>query len=234
MRRDELRPTAQAAVDRGPERPLRGRERPRLRQRRRAGVPVRLGDDLPVRARGRGVHHRDHEDGRDPDRDRASRAALPAQRNGADRDPHGRLRARRDELRDVGGDARLLRPAGAADARAGLRPNGRRGDHLPRRRLRRDGLDGQPVRHRRRLRRRGHQPRRGHRRADRDVGGAGRDGRRLRGPLREQGEGRPGPVHRRDLADRRAGRARPDRRRARAQRPAEARARPVRGRRSWS
>ena len=46
--------------------------------------------------------------------------ALPAQRLGADRDSDGGLRARRDDLRDVGGDARLLRPAGPADARAGL------------------------------------------------------------------------------------------------------------------
>ena len=33
-----------------------------------AGLPLRLGDDLPVRPRGRRVHHRDDEDGRDPDR----------------------------------------------------------------------------------------------------------------------------------------------------------------------
>ena len=67
-------------------------------------------------------------------------------------------------LRDVGGDARLLRPARPADARARLRPHGRRLDHLPRRRHRRAVLDGEPVRDRRRLRRRGHQPRRRDRR----------------------------------------------------------------------
>ena len=37
-------------------------------------------------------------------------------------------------LRHVGGDTRLLRPARPARARAGLRPHGRGGDHLPRRR----------------------------------------------------------------------------------------------------
>ena len=194
------------------------------------GLPLRLGDDLPVRARGRRVHHRDDEDGRDPDRDRAARAALPAQRLGADRDPDGRLRARRDDLRDVGGDARLLRPARAADARARLRPDGRRVDHLPRRRHRRALLDGQPVRDRRRLRRRRHQPRRRHRRADRDVGRARPDGDRLRAPLRAPRARGPVAVGRRDLADGRRGRARADRRRARAHRPPEARPRPVRRR----
>ena len=98
------------------------------------GLPLRLGGDLPVRARGRRVHHRDDEDGGDPDRDRPARAALPAQRLGADRDPDGRLRARRHDLRDVGGDARLLRPARPAGARARLRPDGGGLDHLPRRR----------------------------------------------------------------------------------------------------
>ena len=43
-------------------------------------------------------------------------------------------------------------------------------DHLPRRRHRRDVLDGQPVRDRRRLGRRGHQPRRRDRPADRACG----------------------------------------------------------------
>ena len=105
----------------------------------------------------------------DPDRDRPARASLPAQRLGADRDPDGGLRARRDELRDVGGDARLLRPARAARARAPLRPDGRGGDHLPRRRFRRDRLDRQPVRDRRRVGRGRHQHRRRDRPADRAV-----------------------------------------------------------------
>ena len=98
-----------------------------------------------------------------------------------------RLRARRDELRHVGGDARLLRPARAAGARARLRPHGRRRDHLPRRGHRRPVLDREPVRHRRRLRRRRHQPRGRDRRADRHVGRAGRAGHRLRHPLRVAG-----------------------------------------------
>ena len=189
-------------------------------ERRRAGLPVRLGDDLPVRARGRRVHHRDDEDRSDPDRDRAAGAALPPQRLGPDRDPDGRLRARRDDLRDVGGDARLLRPARPADARARLRPHGRRLDHLPRRRHGRALLDRQPVRDRRRLRRRGHQPRRRHRPADRHVGRARRDGDRLRAALRAPASartrrGRSSASRRRDAA----GRAEPDRGRAQA-RPA--------------
>ena len=212
VRRDRVRPALQAAVDRAGERPVRDRERPRVRERRRAGLPVRLGDDLPVRPRGRRLHHRDDEDRRDPDRDRATRAALPPQRLGPDRDPHGRLRARRDDLRDVGGDARLLRAARPADARARLRPDRRRLDHLPRRRLGRAVLDGQPVRDRRRVRRRGHQPRRRHRPAPRHVGRAGRDGDRVRAALRAPSHQGPGAVDRRHLAVRRGGRAEPDRR----------------------
>ena len=100
------------------------------------GLPLRLGRDLPLRARRRRVHHRHDEDRGDPDRHRPARAALPAQRLRADRDPDDGLRARRHELRDVGGDARLLRAARAARARARLRPDGRGGDHLPRRRQR--------------------------------------------------------------------------------------------------
>ena len=225
VRRDRVRPALQAAVDRAAERPVRDRERPRVRERRRAGLPVRLGDDLPVRPRGRRVHHRDDEDRRDPDRDRAPGVALPPQRLGPDRDPHGRLRARRDDLRDVGGDARLLRPARPADARARLRPDRRRLDHLPRRRLGRAVLDGQPVRDRRRVRRRGHQPRRRHRPALRHVGRAGGDGDRVRAALRAPGQQGPGAVDRRHLAVRRGGRAEPDPGRAQPDRAPEARPR---------
>ena len=80
-----------------------------LRRAVGGGLPLRLRGDLLLRPRGRRVHHRDDEDRGDPDRDRPARAALPPQRLGADRDPDGRLRARRHDLRDVGGDARLLR-----------------------------------------------------------------------------------------------------------------------------
>ena len=206
VRRDELRPAAQAALDRAAERPLRGRERPRLRERRRGRAflygsamiflfVLAVGAFITVTMK-TGAIQTGH---------RAARAALPPQRLGADRDPDGRLRARRDELRDVGGDARLLRPARPAHARARLRPHGRRLDHLPRRRHRRAVLDGQPVRDRRRLRRRGHQPRR---RASAlriamwvvlvalAIGYVA--------PLRAPRRRRPEPLDRRHLADRRA------------------------------
>ena len=61
------------------------------------------------------------------------------------------------DLRHVGGDARLLRAAGPAGPRPGLRPHGRGVDHLPRCRHRRARVDGEPVRHRRRLGRGRHQ-----------------------------------------------------------------------------
>ena len=133
------------------ERALRRRSLDGLRRAVGGGLPLRLRGDLLLRPRRRRVHHRDDEDRGDPDRDRPARAALPPQRLGPDRDPDVRLRARRNVVRDVGGDARLLRPARAARPRAALRPDGRRGDHLPRRRLRRDRLDRQPVRDRCRL-----------------------------------------------------------------------------------
>ena len=100
------------------------------------------------------------------------------------------LRARRHDLRHVGGDARLLRPARPARARAQLRPNGRGGDHLPRRRHGRDRLDGQPVRNRRRLGRRRHQHRRRNRAAHRALGGARPARDRLRHLVRAARSGR--------------------------------------------
>ena len=112
-------------------------------------------------------------------------------------------------LRDVGGDARLLRPARPADARARLRPDGRRVDHLPRRRAR-------ACCARRSTRSRPASPPTppgislgegiGLRVAD--VARARADGDRLRHPVRAPGQPRPAPVGRRDLADRRGGRAR--------------------------
>ena len=49
----------------------------RVRRALGGGLPLRLGGDLPVRPRGRRVHHRDDEDRGDPDRDRPARAAFP-------------------------------------------------------------------------------------------------------------------------------------------------------------
>ena len=62
-----------------------------------------------------------------------------------------RVRPRGHQLWHVGGDARVLRAARSARARPRLRPDGRGVDHLPGRRHRGARVDGQPVRHRRRL-----------------------------------------------------------------------------------
>ena len=106
----------------------------RVRRAVGGGLPLRLGRHLPVRPGRRRVHHRHDEDRGDPDRHRPAGAAVPAQRLRPDRDPDAGLRPRRHVVRHVGGDARLLRAARAARARAGLRPDGGGGDHLPRRR----------------------------------------------------------------------------------------------------
>ena len=188
----------------------------RLRRAVGVGLPVRLGGDLLLRACGRRVHHRDDEDRGDPDRDRPPRAALPAQRLGPGRDPDGGLRARRHHLRDVGGDARLLRPARAAGARARLRPHGRGGDHLPRRGRRRDRLDGQPVRDRRRLGRRRDQHRRRDRTSDRAVGRARRAARSPTSSGTRAASRGPGEVGRRRVRGRRRRRGEPRHRRARS------------------
>ena len=228
VRGDRLRSAPQAALHRRAERPLRDRERPRLRECRRDRRALRLRDDLPVRPRRRRIHHRDDEDGGDPDRDRPAGAAVPAQRLGADRDPDGGIRARRHHLRHVGGDARLLRPARAAGAGAGLRPHGRRRDHLPRRRHRRPVLHREPVRDRRRLGCGGHQPGGRDRRARPDVDRARRAGDRLRDPLRIAGRQGPFALGRRNRTHRRGRRQGSDLGRARALRAPEARAGPVR------
>ena len=170
--RASTRPSASASSSSGMRRrtaSTASRPRHGVRRALGGGLPLRLGHDLPVRPRRRRLHHRDDEDRGDPDRHRPARAPLPAQRLGPDRDPDGGLRARRHELRHVGGDARLLRPARPARARAALRPDRRGGDHLPRRRHGRDRLDGQPVLDRRRLGRGRDHDRRRDRPADRDV-----------------------------------------------------------------
>ena len=127
-------------------------------------VPLRVGDDLPVRPRDRRVRQRDDEDRGDPDRHRPARAALPAQRLVLVDRADERLRARRDHLRDVGGDARASsrcssrwswRSASTAWSRASIIFLGAGSG--------RARLDREPVRHRRRVRRRGHRRRRRHR-----------------------------------------------------------------------
>ena len=67
-----------AAVAVAAQRPLRRRERHDPNGRgRRAGVPLRLGADLPLRAGRRRLHHGDDEDRRDRDRHRPPRPAVP-------------------------------------------------------------------------------------------------------------------------------------------------------------
>ena len=67
----------------------------------------------------------DDEDRRDRDRHRPARAALPTQPGGPGRRADVGVRPRRHDLRHVGGDARVLRAARPAGARARLRPHGR-------------------------------------------------------------------------------------------------------------
>ena len=125
------------ALDFGAQRPLRDRERPRRRRPVQLGVPLRLGDDLPLRPRGRRLRQRDDEDRGDPNRHRPTRAALQAHRVAAGDRADEHLRPRRNHVRHVGGDAWLLRPVGAVGTGAQLRPDGGGVDHLPRRRHRR-------------------------------------------------------------------------------------------------
>ena len=193
----------QAALGLAAERPLRRREHRGLRRAVGGGLPLRLGGDLPLRACGRRVHHGDDEDRGDPDGHRPPRAPLPPQRLGAGRDADGRLRTRRHVLRDVGGDARLLRAARATRTRARLRPHGRGGDHLPRRRQRRDRLDREPVLDRRRLGRSRDHDRRRDRPADPDVARAGLARDRLRALVRAAHHGASREVDRRRLGLRR-------------------------------
>ena len=172
---------------------LYGVEGQRVRRPVEEGFLYGSAGNLPVRPRRRRVHHDDDEDGVDPDRHRPAGAPLPSQRLDPDRDPDARVRARRHLLRHVGGDARLLRPARAARAGPGLRPDGRGRDHLPRRRLRRDRVDRQPVLDRRRLGRGRDQHRRRDRPADRALDRA-RDARdRLRDLVRAPGPAASGP-----------------------------------------
>ncbi len=89
LRRHVVQLPVQAALERTAERPLRRRSAERLRRALGGGLPLRVGGDLPLRPRGRRLHHGDDEDGRDPDRHRPAGAALPPQRLGADRDPDG-------------------------------------------------------------------------------------------------------------------------------------------------
>ena len=96
-------------------------------------------------------------------------APFPPQSRAPRRGVDVGVRARRHHVRDVGGDARLLRTARATHARAGIRPHGRGRDHLPRRRYWRTGIDGEPVRDRRGVRRGRHQHQRWPRSATRSC-----------------------------------------------------------------
>ena len=215
VRRHVVHVPVQAALDLAAERPLRRRVGQRVRRPVGGGLPLRLGRHLPVRPRRRRVHHDHDEDRGDPDRHRPAGAALPSQRLDPDRDPDARVRARRHLLRHVGGDARLLRPARAARAGAALGPDGGGRDHLPRRRLRRDRVDREPVLDRRRLGRGRDQHRRRDRAADRALGRA-RDARdRLRDLVCAPRPAASGEVRRRRLAGRRRAGGGPRQRRAR-------------------
>ena len=109
-----------AVVAGAAERPLWHRGRHRPRGGRPARLPLRFRPNLPVRARGRRLHHHDDEDGRDRDGHRPAGAALQ-QKSGADRGhADGGLRPRRHDVRHVGGDARILRSDGPADPGAPL------------------------------------------------------------------------------------------------------------------
>ncbi len=113
-----------------------------------------------------------------------------------DPDPHGRVRARRHDLRHGRGEPRVLRADHHGDDRGGLRRAGRRVDPAPRLRDRRARLDDQPVRHRDRLGLRRHLDQRGPDRSGRDPGRRHGDRDRVRAALRGPHQGRPEPVAR--------------------------------------
>src|SRR5947207_1461357 len=85
-------------------------------------VLVWIRPELLLRPRRRCVHHGDDEDAGHTDRHRPACGAVSPQWRRPHRDPHVRVRAWGHDLRDVGGDARLLRPARSADACAAVRP----------------------------------------------------------------------------------------------------------------
>ena len=125
LRKQGNRRTVPEALARSPTGSTASRTRPApspLQQRR----PLRRGADLPLRPGRRRVHQRSRcapvrSSGHQP-----AGAALPQQPDAAHRHPHGRLRPGRHDVRDVGGDPRVLRPPRGARPGHGLRPHGRR------------------------------------------------------------------------------------------------------------
>ena len=155
-------------ADGADQRPVRDRGREGEHQLLQLGVAVRRDRHRAVHPRDRRVPRGDDEDRGDPGRHRQPRRADAGP--GAVDDPGAdeRLRARRHELRDGGGEPRLLRARDHRDDRRGLRRAHRCRDRPPRVRDRRARVDRQPVRDRDRVRDRRHPDQRGHRRATGD------------------------------------------------------------------
>ena len=211
-----------------------------LRHRGREGEHqlLQLGDALR-RDRHRAVHPRDRrlprhhdEDGRDPGGHRDAREADGGSRAPADPCAHVRLRARRHDVRDGGGEPGVLRARDHGADRRGLRRAHRRRRRAPRLRHRHARIDDQPVRDGHRLGDRRHPDQRGPARADRDPDRRPRDRDRLRHALRRTREA--GSVEVRGLRpegrERGALRGRERVGRHHAHRHAQGRPRPVRAR----
>ena len=104
-----------------------------------------------------------------------------------DPDPDDGVRHRRQHVRHGRGKSRLLRADHHRHDRRRLRRDGRRRRDPARRRHRCAGFDGQPVRHRHRVRIRRRADQRRHRRATRHPGRRPRHGHLVRLPLRGAG-----------------------------------------------
>ncbi len=183
-------------VDGADQRDVRHRGRGRQHQRLELGRPVRRDRRGPVHPRHRRVPRRDDGDRRDPGRDLGHRQSAARTRELDDPDPDGRLRPRRDDVRDGRGEPGVLRADHHRHDRGRLRRPGRGGDPPARVRHRRPRLDDQPVRDRHRLGLRRRVDRGGHRRPADHPRHRDGDRDRVRHALCGAGEGRPEPLAR--------------------------------------
>ena len=155
----------------------------------RRGQALRRGRRVHVRARDRRLHDDGARDRRPRRGDRQARLRRAGTAVARDRRRDGAVLAARNHDGLGGRDARLLRPPDTAHARAGLRPDGGGGHDHRERDGRRDGIDREPVLHRRRQRVRRRRDRRRHRAALDRLVRAYLDHDRVRRPLRRARQG---------------------------------------------